>query len=134
MDVIAAMVTAVSAAIGKYGASVLTRAEEAGEEATVGLGRRLLQKVLHRAGNSASVQEAVVDVSEAPTDDDTVAALRLQLKKALAADSTLEAEVTAMVRDAGMAVDNRGDRANIAQTNYGIQASGDSPTITQNVG
>jgi len=130
IEVLPEVVTAVTAAVGTYGTSVLTRTEDAAAEATVSLGRRLIQKIFHRSGNSDSIRESVADLAAAPGDDDAVAALRLRLKKALAADPALAAEVADMVRQAGITVNSHGDGANIAQHNSGIQSSGEGATNT----
>lgn len=131
VDVVAESVAAVVAAIGKYGSSVLTRAEDGAAGATVSLGQRLIQKIFHRPGSHDAVGAAVADVAAAPGDQDAVGALRLQLKKALAADPALAGELAEMIRTAGVTVNSEGDRANIAQHNTGIQSSGDNVTITQ---
>jgi hypothetical protein len=128
------VVLAVKAAIGAYGTSVLTRAEDGAADGTVALGRSLIQKIFHRAGNTAQFRDAVADVAAWPDDEDALAALRLQLKKALAADPKLPGEVVGMVQAAGMTemtVVSSGDRANIAQNVSGIQSSGDNATIIQ---
>jgi hypothetical protein len=131
MEDLAAVVLAVEAAVGAYGTSVLTRAEDGAAEATVALGRSLIQKILHRAGNPAQVRDAVTDLAAAPDDQDALAALRLQLKKALAADPVLGAEVAGIIRESGMTVENSGSRVNIAETVTGIQSTGENANIAQ---
>lgn len=131
VEMLPEVVTAVVAAVGRYGTSVLTRAEDAAVDGTVSLGQRLIQKIFHGAAEGGSVSEAVADLAAAPGDDDAIAALRLRLKKVLAADPMLASKVAEMVRDAGVTVDSHGDRVNIAQHNSGIQSSGNSATIIQ---
>lgn len=66
-------------------------------DATVGLGRRLLQSVWRRAGRPVAVEQAVADLAAAPDDADAPAALRLQVRKVLAADDELLREISAQL-------------------------------------
>jgi hypothetical protein len=87
---------AMAAAVGTYGAGVLTRVEDGAADATVRLGQRLLARVLSRAGDRrARVEAAVADLAAAGDDPDGTAALRFQLRRALAADPELAGQVAA---------------------------------------
>jgi hypothetical protein len=77
----------VSAAVAGYGAAVLRVSDEAAAEATVTLGRRILQRMFGRG----QPPEALTDLQ----DTDLQAALRVALRKLLAEDS----ELTAHIRD-----------------------------------
>ena len=67
-----------------------------------------------------SAQEAVEDVAQAPEDEDALAALRLQLKKLLKEDPTLESEVTQLLAEA-QAPQSRGN-INIGGDVKGVSA------------
>ena len=94
----------VAAAAGAYGAGVVARVQEVAADATVGLGGQLLRRLLGREESAPAVEAAVMDVAEDPTDEDRVAALRLQIRKALAADPSLTAEVESILAGAGVTV------------------------------
>jgi hypothetical protein len=81
----------ISAAVAGYGAAVLRISDEAAAEATVTLGRRILQRVFGRG----MPPQALTDLAADPQDSDLQAALRVTLRKLLAEDS----ELTAQIRD-----------------------------------
>jgi hypothetical protein len=81
----------VSAAVAGYGAAVLRVSDEAAAEATVTLGRRILQRMFGRG----QPPEALTDLATDLQDTDLQAALRVALRKLLAEDS----ELTAHIRD-----------------------------------
>lgn len=117
----------VSAAIGAYGSAVLTKAQDVAADETVSLGRRLLQRIWQRPESQAALGSAVSDRVQAPDGDDSLAALRLQIKKALAADPALAKELADMLGPAAasMTVSAVGERAVAAGTNTGIIQTGD---------
>lgn len=90
----------ITAAIGAYGAAVWTKAQDAVADETVSLGRRLLQRIARREQSRPQLEAAVADVAEARGDEDFIAALRGQIKKALAADPELAGDVVAMLNEA----------------------------------
>lgn len=106
----AAVVPYVSAAVGAYGAGVLTRPEDAATDA-VGIGARLLRRMLRNDESAPTVSAAVVDLADDPADEDRLAALRLQIRKALAADPSLVADVAGIVAAARAPVVVSGERA-----------------------
>ena len=81
----------ISAAVAGYGAAVLRISDEAAAEATVTLGRRILQRVFGRG----MPPQALTDLAADLQDSDLQAALRVTLRKLLAEDS----ELTAQIRD-----------------------------------
>jgi len=87
----------ITAAIAAYGAAVWTKAQDTMADETVSLGRRLLQRLARREESRPQLEAAVADVAESPRDEDFVAALRGQIKKALAADAQLAADIEAML-------------------------------------
>jgi hypothetical protein len=114
----------VTAAVGAYGTAVLQKGEDAAAEASVGLGRRILQRVFGHGTDTAP--EALTDLVEAPGDEDLQAALRVRLRKALAADEELVNQVRALLAEApgsGVVV---GDGS---QAVVGSQISGDNIQI-----
>ena len=121
-----------TAALGAYGAGVLTRTESAAVEATANVGRRLLQAVWqHRDEEGrAALEAAVLDASDELEDDDAAAALRQQIKRALREDRQLLWELTRLL-PAGhgpVTVTASGKRAIAAQT-IATAATGDNTTI-----
>ncbi|MEU8819147.1 hypothetical protein [Actinoplanes sp. NPDC048796] len=129
--VTAAVVPYVSAAVGAYGAAVVERVQEAAADSTVGLGGRLLQRFLNRGRSAAGVEEAVADLAEDVSDEDRVAALRVQVRKALNADPELAAEVRGLLAEAGVTVTASGERSIAAQTISGVAVTGDGAQITR---
>ncbi|MFF2205726.1 hypothetical protein [Streptomyces sp. NPDC058145] len=123
-----------SAAVGAYGAAVLTRAEDvavgAAVEGTAGLGRRILQVVWRQRDEEgrAVLESAVREAAEEPDDTDAAAALRQQIKRALREDAELAREVAGLLPTAGVTVNVSGDRA-IGAQHIGIAVSGDNATI-----
>ena len=99
-SVVAEMSPYISAAMGAYGGAVLAKVRDDAADATVGLGRRLLQKVFGRRGEGEPLPAALEDLAADPGDGDALAAVRLVIRRALAADPGLESEVRAMLADA----------------------------------
>lgn len=92
----------VGAALGVYGARVLDRIEddavEAAGDVAAGIGRRLLRLIVGRGGGAADgVRGAISDAAAEPGDEDAVAAVRVQIRKALRDDLELQAEVRALL-------------------------------------
>ncbi|MEU2552243.1 hypothetical protein ABZ589_11155 [Streptomyces sp. NPDC013313] len=88
-----------TAAVGAYGAAVLTRAQDAAADATVGLGQRILQS-LWRRGNEAGRAELERVVDEAADEQDdaySAAVLSRLLRRALRDDPGLQEELSALL-------------------------------------
>lgn len=98
----------VTAAAGVYGGAVVQKvsdaAVDAGAEATVGLGRRLLRR-LFASGRGGHVQAAVVELAEAPQDEASVSLVRAQVLKALTAEPQLVTDLTQLLGQAGVGGD-----------------------------
>lgn len=128
VQVAESVMPSVSAVIAVYGHRVLERvrdeAADATADAAVGLGRRVLRRLLGgpRAGQ---IEEAVTDLAAEPDDRDAQAVLRAQIRKALADEAGLAAEVEGWVRAAGVSVVATGDRSAAVYTNTGIVNTGD---------
>ncbi|MEV7689054.1 hypothetical protein [Streptomyces bungoensis] len=121
-----------TAAAGAYGAAVLSRAEDATADATVNMGRRVLQAVWRRrdAAGKAALEAAVTDVGDDPDDSDAAATLRHQIKRALRDDAELRAELAALLPppiQGTVTINSTGDRNNVAHT-IGTAVSGDITT------
>jgi TIR domain len=86
----------VSAAVAGYGAAVLKTSEDAAASATVSLGRRILQRVFGRG----QPPEVLADLASDPQDADLQAALRVALRKLLAEDDELLAQVRDVLLEA----------------------------------
>ncbi|WP_369359986.1 hypothetical protein [Streptomyces sp. cg2] len=91
------VVPAIGAAVGAYGVAVLNRAEEQAADATVHLGQRLLDRILHRTPDATPIEGAVTDLAGAVDDPDALAALRFQIRRVLAADPALATELAALL-------------------------------------
>ncbi|MFB7495984.1 hypothetical protein ACFC09_15000 [Streptomyces sp. NPDC056161] len=119
-----------TAALGAYGAGVLTRAENSAVDATANAGRRLLQAVWRRrdAQGRAELEAAVGDAVAEPDDADAAAALRQQIKRALRDDVELLRELTALLPGGGVSVTASGERSVAAGGDIGVAITGDIRT------
>jgi hypothetical protein len=131
-EIVAQAVPYVTAAAQAYGVHTLEKVRDAAVEetsdATVGLGRRLLRHLLGREDSQQAIEAAVADLVEDPEDADGVAALRKQLRKALADAPDLAAEIARMLPAPSMHVEASGTRAVAVQSNPGIVNTGDGAT------
>jgi len=96
----AEMAPYVSAAVSAYGGAVLVKVRDEAADATVGLGRRLLQRVFGSRGEGEPLPEPLGTLAADPDDDDALAAVRLAIRQALADDQALQAEVRSMLASA----------------------------------
>ena len=96
-EVVGQVVPLVGAAVRAYGVGVFSQAQHAAEDATVGLGRRLVQRIRGGAVRPAVVDSAVEELAEAPGDEDALEVLRLQVRRVLAQDPGLLGEVAGML-------------------------------------
>jgi hypothetical protein len=95
-----------TAALGAYGAGVLSRTEDAAAEATANVGRRMLRALWRRGDQRAraGLEAAVQDAAAEPDDPDALAALRQQIKRALREDGELLRELVELMPITGGAV------------------------------
>jgi hypothetical protein len=95
------------------------------------MGQRFLDRVLRRTPDRAPIEAAVTDLAESADDPDALAALRLQIRKALLADPSLMAELAAMLpeRHAARADGTRG--VAVSGDMSGIVSTGDGATTVQ---
>lgn len=120
-----------SAAAGAYGGAVLAKVRDEAADATVGLGRRLLQRIFGTRQEDERLPEPLADVVADPADEDALAALRLAIRKALAESPLLQGEVRGMLERAGVSVTAAGEGSVAAQVISGVVATGDDATITR---
>ena len=130
------------------GGKIWDRASDAAADEAAGFGRRLLDMLLRRrhgdgpdadpgadakkaTSGELAVAEAVTDVVVSPGDQDARAALRLAVRKLLAADPQLLAEVAEMVQTQAPR-QQAGDRSiQIGGSQHGgVNVTGDDNEIT----
>jgi hypothetical protein len=118
-----------TAAAGAYGTAVLVKAKGEAADATVNLGRRLLQRIFGTENKGDRLPEPLQDLIANPEDPDVAAALRLQIRKLLAADPKLEAEIRSMLVPVGTSITASGERSIAAHTISGTASTGDNAAI-----
>jgi hypothetical protein len=96
----AEMTPYVSTSVATYGGAVLAHIREDAADSRSGLGLRLLQRVFGRLGEGEPLPGPLADLAADPGDQDALAAVRLAVRRALAADPALAAEVRQMLAGA----------------------------------
>jgi hypothetical protein len=91
----------VTAAVGAYGGAVLAKVRDDAADATVGVGRLLLQRVFGQRKENEPLPEPLAELVAYPGDADVLAALRLTIRRQLAADTAMLADVRALLSAAG---------------------------------
>ncbi|MEU1790166.1 hypothetical protein ABZ553_30710 [Streptomyces sparsogenes] len=127
LTVATAVVPYITAAVTAYGSAVVTRTTDTAADATVSLGRRIVQRLWSREENRDGLEQAIEDVAEDPQDDDAQAALRLQVRRILRQDSELTAELAQLLPARSFTAS--GDGAVAVETNNGVISTGDGATI-----
>ncbi|UKY51655.1 hypothetical protein [Streptomyces inhibens] len=120
------IVPAVGAAVGAYGVNVLSRAEDQAADATVRLGQRLLDRILRRTPDRAPIEAAVTTLATTDGDPDALAALRLQIRGALAADPSLVTELAALLPERSAAQADGARAVAVTGNVPGIVSTGDA--------
>jgi hypothetical protein len=82
-----------SAALSAYGAAVLTKVRDDAADATIGVGRRFLQRVFGRRSSGEPMPAVLAEVIAAPGDADALGALRLAIRRELETDAEMLADV-----------------------------------------
>lgn len=90
-----------TAAVSAYGGAVLAKARDDAADATVGVGRRLLQRVFGHRKEDEPLPEQLAELVSYPDDADVLAALRLAVRRQLEADAAMLADVRALLSAAG---------------------------------
>ncbi|WP_162688673.1 MULTISPECIES: hypothetical protein [unclassified Streptomyces] len=119
----------VTAAAGAYGTAVFTRATDAGADATLTLGQRILQRIWHREAGRPGIRQALDDMAESPHDPDVQAALRVQIREALAADPTLAGDLVRLLGGAGVNITASGERSVAVRDSSGVISTGDNARV-----
>jgi hypothetical protein len=89
-----------TAAVGAYGGAVLAKAKDEVADATVGWGRRLLQRIFGQRKAGETLPVALAEAIGHPGDQDYLNALQFAVRKALEADATLAREIEAILAEA----------------------------------
>jgi hypothetical protein len=127
-----AAVPYVTAAVSAYGAAVLSRIQETAADATVNTGGRVLRRLLQRNESAPAIEAAVLDLAADPADSDRQVALRLQIRKALAEDDRLAADISRIVNGgATTIISATGERSVAGHTISGVVVTGDDAEITK---
>jgi len=119
-QVTAEMVPYVTTALSAYGGAVLSKAEDSAADATVGFGRKLLQRIFGRKNDGDSVPPVLAKVIANPADPDYLGALRATIREALENEPQMLAEVREILAQAKPTVTAgpqraRADNGGIAQ-------------------
>jgi hypothetical protein len=121
----------VTAAVGAYGGAVLAKANDRAADATVGLGRRLLQRIFGTRA-AEEVPQPIADLAADPADPDLQAALRVAIRTLLAEDADLADDLRGLLAGApAVTVTASGERSIAAQSITGVASTGDDATITR---
>ncbi|WP_330456261.1 hypothetical protein OIB37_04830 [Streptomyces sp. NBC_00820] len=121
-----------TAALGAYGGTVLSRAEEAAADATADLGRRILRAVWSRGDESeqATLEVAVDEALQDAEDPDAMAALRQLIKRALRDDEELRRELAELLpAPSGTVVITASGTRSIAAQHIGTAVTGDDARV-----
>ncbi|MFI5637235.1 hypothetical protein ACIA8H_07380 [Streptomyces goshikiensis] len=121
-----------TAAVGAYGAAVLTRAQDAAADATVTRGQRILQALWRRRDETgqAELERAVAEAADEQNDTFTAMTLGRLLRRVLQDDAELRAELSAMLpapAAGSVAITASGERS-IAAQHIGTAITGDGHT------
>jgi len=81
-----------TAAAGAYGTAVLVKTKDQAADATVGLGRRLLQRVFGQRKPDEPLPTPLAEFVADPGDPDVLGAVRLAMRQLLGADAAMLAE------------------------------------------
>jgi hypothetical protein len=112
----------ITAAVGAYGASVLTRAEDTAAGATVSFGQRLIRRLMRgEPGSTSEITTAVSEFAGNPRDTD----LRAAVAAAFRADPGLAAEIAAWHRPGDITISALGSHSVAAHTVNGTIITGD---------
>lgn len=101
----------VTAAVGAYGGAVLSKVRDDAADATVGVGRRLLQRVFGRRAEDEPLPAPLAALVTAAGDADALGMVRWTIRQALEADAAMLQEVRLMLASAEGAIVRQNVRA-----------------------
>ena len=101
----------VTAAVGAYGGAVLAKVRDDAADATVGAGRRLLQRVFGSRAPEESLPAPLAVLAADPGDADALGMVRWTMRQALEADAAMLEEVKSMLASVQGAVVRQDVRA-----------------------
>jgi hypothetical protein len=87
----------VTAAVSAYGGAVLAKVRDDAADVTVGVGRRLLQRVFGRRAEGEPLPAPLAALAADPADADAAGMVRWVMRQALEADATMFEEVKTML-------------------------------------
>jgi hypothetical protein len=90
----------VTAAVGAYGGAVLSKVRDDAADATVGVGRRLLQRVFGQRPEDEPLPAPLAALAADPGDADALGMVRWVMRQALDADTAMLQEVRSMLASA----------------------------------
>lgn len=90
----------VTAAVGAYGAAVLAKVRDDAADATVGVGRRLLQRIFGRRAEEEPLPAPIAALAANPGDADALGMVRWAMRQALEADAAMHEEVRSILASA----------------------------------
>jgi hypothetical protein len=96
----AEMVPYVTTALSAYGGAVLAKVQDDAADATVGFGRRLLQRIFGRKPDGEALPPVLARVAAYPDDPDYLGSLRATIRDALEGDAQMLAEVREILAQA----------------------------------
>ncbi|MFG2820949.1 hypothetical protein ACGFX4_16165 [Kitasatospora sp. NPDC048365] len=120
-----------TAAVSAYGATVLTRAQNAAADGTAEVGRRIVRAVWQRRRrpDQLALEAAVEAVAAEPESPEAADDLRRQIERALREDAELRAEIAAMLPGAPQVVITATGERGIAAQHIGTVVNGDGATV-----
>jgi hypothetical protein len=90
----------VTAAVGAYGGAVLVKVRDDAADATIGIGRRLLQRVFGRQAEDEPLPAPLAALAADPGDADALGMVRWAMRQELEADTAMLEEVRSILASA----------------------------------
>ncbi|MEU7739082.1 hypothetical protein [Nonomuraea sp. NPDC049158] len=115
----------VVSAVSAYGGAVLARVQEEAADATVGWGRKILQRFFGTDAEQAQVPRELERLIREPDNADFQAALRVYLAELLQEDAQLADDVRRMLEQADSATGNTASGNTVTASDRGVAAGRD---------